>query len=199
MDLTTLGFAMGSAWLSGINLYATVATLGLLQRFHFVQLPGSLSYLSHPWVLSAAIGLYLVEFVADKVPAVDSVWDVVHTFIRVPAGAILAASAFAHFDPTIRMLALLAGGTLALSSHGTKAATRLAANTSPEPFSNVLLSMIEDALTVGASVLMAKHPVVIIAIVIVGLIVSILIFSLIRRALSRLFSRKPAVNTAGAD
>jgi hypothetical protein len=196
MDLTTLGFAMGSAWLSGINLYATVATLGLLQRYHFVQLPGSLSYLSHPWVLGAAIGLYVVEFVADKIPAVDSVWDVVHTFIRVPAGAILAASAFAHFDPAIRMLALLLGGTLALSSHGTKTATRLTANTSPEPFSNVLLSLIEDAFTVGASVLMAKYPLVIIAIVVIGLIVSIAIFSLIRRAFSRLFGRKTAVNTA---
>jgi hypothetical protein len=196
MDLTTLGFAMGSAWLSGINLYATVATLGLLQRFQFVQLPGSLSYLSHPWVLGAAIGLYVVEFVADKIPAVDSVWDVVHTFIRVPAGAILAASAFAHFDPAIRMLALLLGGTLALSSHGTKTATRLTANTSPEPFSNVLLSLIEDAFTVGASVLMAKYPLVIIAIVVIGLIVSIAIFSLIRRAFSRLFGRKTAVNTA---
>jgi hypothetical protein len=187
---------MGSAWLSGINLYATVATLGLLQRYHFVQLPGSLSYLSHPWVLGAAIGLYVVEFVADKIPAVDSVWDVVHTFIRVPAGAILAASAFAHFDPAIRMLALLLGGTLALSSHGTKTATRLTANTSPEPFSNVLLSLIEDAFTVGASVLMAKYPLVIIAIVVIGLIVSIAIFSLIRRAFSRLFGRKTAVNTA---
>jgi hypothetical protein len=196
MDLTTLGFAMGSAWLSGINLYATVATLGLLQRFHFVQLPGNLSYLSHPWVLTAAISLYLIEFVADKVPAVDSVWDVVHTFIRVPAGAILAASAFAHFDPSVRMLALLAGGTLALSSHGTKAATRLAANTSPEPFSNVLLSFIEDGIAVGASFLMAKYPVVILVIAIVGLVVSILIFSLIRRALSRLFGRKTAANTA---
>lgn len=196
MDFTTLGFAMGSAWLSGINLYATVATLGLLQRFHFVQLPGSLSYLSHPWVLGAAIGLYVIEFVADKVPVVDSVWDVVHTFIRVPAGAILAASAFAHFDPAIRVLALLLGGTLALSSHGTKTATRLTANTSPEPFSNVLLSFIEDAFTVGASVLMAKYPLVIIAIVVIGLIVSIAIFSLIRRAFSRLFGRKTPVTTA---
>jgi uncharacterized membrane protein len=195
MDLTTLGFAMGSAWLSGINLYATVATLGLLQRFHFVQLPGNLSYLSHPWVLSAAIGLYLIEFVADKIPAVDSVWDVVHTFIRVPAGAILAASAFAHFDPEVRTLALLAGGTLALSSHGTKAATRLAANASPEPFSNVLLSLIEDGIAVGASFLMAKYPLLILAVVIVGLVISILIFGLIRRALSRLFRRKSTANT----
>lgn len=196
MDLTTLGFAMGSAWLSGINLYATVATLGLLQRFHLVQLPGDLGYLSHPWVLIAACTLFVVEFVADKVPAVDSVWDVVHTFIRVPAGAILAATAFAHFDPKVRMLALLAGGTLALSSHGAKTATRLAANTSPEPFSNVLLSLVEDGIAVGASILMTKYPLVILGVAIVALAVSILIFRLIWRALARLFSRRPAVTTA---
>jgi hypothetical protein len=196
MDLTTLGFAMGSAWLSGINLYATVATLGLLQRFHVVQLPGNLSYLSHPWVLWTAIGLYLVEFVADKIPAVDSVWDVIHTFIRIPAGAILAASAFAQFDPAVRTLALLVGGTLALSSHGTKAATRLAANTSPEPFSNVLLSLLEDGIAVGASVLLANHPLVVLVIVLIGLLVSIVLFRVIHRALSRLFRRRTNAKAA---
>ncbi len=203
MDFTTLGFAMGSAWLSGINLYATVATLGLLQRFHLVQLPGNLSYLSHPWVLITALVLYAVEFVADKVPAVDSAWDVVHTFIRIPAGAVLAASAFAHFDPAVRMVALLAGGTLALSSHGTKTATRLAANTSPEPFSNIALSLAEDGLAIGASALMAKFPIAILFVVILGLVVSIVLFRLIRRAFAKLFGRKQTVQnnaqTAGAS
>jgi uncharacterized membrane protein len=200
MDFTTLSFAMGSAWLSGINLYATVGTLGLLQHFHLVQLPGNLSYLGHPWVLITALILYVVEFVADKVPAVDSAWDVVHTFIRVPAGAILAASAFAHFDPAVRTVALLVGGTLALSSHGTKAATRLAANTSPEPFSNIALSLAEDGLAVGASALMAKYPLVILFVVIAGLIISVLLFRLIRRAFAKLFGRKtpvPAAASAG--
>lgn len=196
MDLTTLGFAMGSAWLSGINLYATVATLGLLQRFHFVQLPGDLGYLSHPWVIGAALALYAIEFVADKVPAVDSVWDVVHTFIRIPAGAILAASAFAHFDPSVRVLALLMGGTLALSSHGTKTATRLTANASPEPFSNIFLSLLEDAIAIGGSVLMTLHPAVILVVVVVALIVSIVIFRVIRRALGRLFGKKPLEGAA---
>lgn len=190
MDLTTLGFAMGSAWLSGINLYATVATLGLLQRYHVVQLPGDLGYLSHPWVIIAALSLYVIEFIADKVPAVDSVWDVIHTFIRIPAGAILAASAFAHFDPAVRTLALLLGGTLALSSHGTKAATRLAANTSPEPFSNIALSLLEDAVAIGGSVLMTLHPAVILAVVAVPLLISIMIFRVIRRALGRLFGKR---------
>src|SRR5689334_4244431 len=110
MDLGTLGFAMGSAWLSGINLYATVLTLGLLQRFEFAHLPGDLSYLGHTWVLMVAGALYAIEFIADKIPAVDSVWDMIHTFIRVPAGAVLAAVAFAHFDPDVRLIALLAGG-----------------------------------------------------------------------------------------
>jgi hypothetical protein len=196
VDLTTLGFAMGSAWLSGINLYATVATLGLLQRFQFVKLPGDLGYLSHPWVIGAALSLYVIEFVADKVPAVDSVWDVVHTFIRIPAGAILAASAFAHFDPSVRILALLMGGTLALSSHGTKTATRLTANASPEPFSNILLSLFEDAIAIGGSLLMALHPAVILVVVVVALIVSIVIFRVIRRALGRLFGRKPMQGAA---
>jgi hypothetical protein len=192
MDLTTLGFAMGSAWLSGINLYATVATLGLLERFHFVQLPGDLSYLSHPWVVGVALSLFALEFLADKVPAVDSVWDFVHTFIRIPAGAVLAASAFAHFDPKIRLLAFLLGGTLALSSHSAKAATRLAANTSPEPFSNVALSLVEDVITVGFSVLMAKHPVIVAILVIVALIASAILVRFLWRALRRLFRRGAA-------
>ncbi|MFZ0594419.1 MAG: DUF4126 domain-containing protein [Bryobacteraceae bacterium] len=196
MDLTTLGFAMGSAWLSGINLYATVATLGLLQRFHFVQLPGELSYISHPWVLITAITLFVVEFIADKIPAIDSAWDVVHTFIRVPAGAILAASAFAHFDPKIQLMALLMGGTIALSSHGAKAATRLAANTSPEPFSNILLSLGEDAFAIGASIVMTKFPIFIAIVVVIGLLVSIFLFGLIRRAFRKLFRRDAPARAA---
>ncbi len=196
MDLTTLAFAMGSAWLSGINLYATVGTLGLMQRYHLVQLPGDLGYLSHGWVIGAAIALYVIEFVADKVPAVDSMWDVVHTFIRIPAGALLAASAFAHFDPTIRILAMLLGGTIALSSHGTKAATRLAANTSPEPFSNIGLSLLEDVVAVGAAALLAKHPIVVFVIVLVALAISIVLFRFIWRAIRRIFVRRRAEATA---
>ncbi|HEY6990180.1 MAG TPA: DUF4126 domain-containing protein [Bryobacteraceae bacterium] len=199
MDLGTLGFAMGSAWLSGINLYVTVLTLGLLQRFHIAQLPGDLGYLGHTWALVTAGVLYLIQFVADKIPAVDSVWDVVHTFIRVPAGAVLAATAFAHFDPTVRVIALLVGGGIALSSHGTKTATRLAANTSPEPFSNIGLSLLGDALTLGGTLLMAIHPAILIAIVVVAVVVSVLFLRWIMRSLRRLFQRSPALKTgAGA-
>ena len=194
--INTLGFAMGSAWLSGINLYATVVTLGLLQRFHLVQLPGSLDVLQHWWIVGLAGFLYIVEFAADKIPAVDSIWDAVHTFIRIPAGAVMAASAFAHFDPSVRLVALLAGGGVALSSHGTKAATRLAANTSPEPLSNILLSLGEDVIAVGASLLMAFHPVVILLIVGVFLVLAVWLAHRIVRALRRLF--QPRIRVAGS-
>ena len=173
MDLSTLGFAMGSAWLSGINLYITVLTLGILQRLHVAHLPGDLGYLGHNWVLAVAGVMGVLQFVADKVPAVDSVWDMIHTFIRVPAGAVLAATAFAHFDPAVRLVAMLIGGGIALSSHGAKTATRLAANTSPESFSNVILSLIGDGLALGGTLLMAVHPVVLIGIVLIGVLLSV--------------------------
>jgi hypothetical protein len=129
--ISTLAIAMGSAWVSGINLYACVATLGLLSRFTHLQLPGELQVLTSWWVIAVATTLYVIEFVADKVPWIDSTWDVIHTFIRVPAGAVLAAGAFGDFDRSIQVIALLMGGGLALSSHGTKAATRALLNASP--------------------------------------------------------------------
>jgi hypothetical protein len=195
MDLNTLGIAMGSAWLSGINLYATVLTLGLLQRWNFAHLPGDLSALSHTWVIITAASLFAVQFIADKIPAVDSVWDVIHTFIRVPAGAILAATAFAHFSPEIRVMALLIGGGIAFTSHGAKSATRLAANTSPEPVSNVLLSLAGDGLSVGGSVLAVSHPLVFLVIVAVAVLASLFLFRWIYRSLRRLFVRPPNPET----
>lgn len=195
MDLRTLGFAMGSAWLSGINLYATVLTLGLLQRFGMAHLPGDLDYLSHTWVIAIAAVLCAIQFVADKIPAVDSAWDMAHTFIRVPAGAVIAASAFAHFDSRVQLLALLLGGGIALSSHGVKTATRLAANTSPEPFSNFGLSLLGDALAVGGSLLAALHPIVLGAIALIGVVVSILLLHWIWRCMRKLFRPRSTAPT----
>jgi len=174
---------MGSAWLSGINLYAAVVTLGLLERFGLAHLPGDLGRLGNWWLIGLAAGLYLIEFVADKVPGVDSVWDAIHTFIRVPAGAVLAFAAFAHFDPQVRLAALLLGGGVALGSHGAKAATRIGANMSPEPFSNIGLSFLEDILVVGFSFVMAAHPVLMIAIVVAFLCGVAWMFSRILRTL----------------
>lgn len=187
--LTTLGTAMGSAWLSGINLYATVVTLGVLERFHLVKLPGDLSILGNWWVIGLAGGMYLIEFVADKIPAVDSAWDAIHTFIRVPAGAILAATAFADFDPGVKWAAMIIGGSVALGSHGAKAATRLAANASPEPVSNIALSIGEDILTFGSTILMAFFPVLILLVVVVFLILLIWLGPKVFRALKRMLAR----------
>ena len=187
--ITTLGTAMGSAWLSGINLYATVVTLGILERFKLVKLPGGLDMLGNWWVIGLAGGMYLIEFVADKVPVVDSAWDAVHTFIRVPAGAILAATAFAEFDPAVKITAMILGGGIALGSHGTKAATRLAANTSPEPISNIALSLGEDALTFGSTILMAFYPIAILIVVIIFLVIAIWLVPRIVRGLKSLFVR----------
>jgi hypothetical protein len=187
--LATIGLGMGSAWLSGFNLYATVLTLGLLQRFHLVKLPGDLGFLSTWWVIAVAAVLYLVEFLADKIPILDSAWDAIHTFIRVPAGAVLAASAFAHFDPAVRAIALLAGGTLALGSHGTKASVRMAANTSPEPISNILLSIAEDIFTIAMAALAAFHPIAILVVIAVFILLMIWLGPKIFRAVRRMLKQ----------
>jgi hypothetical protein len=196
MDLSTLGIAMGSAWLSGINLYLTVLSLGLLQRFHLASLPGDLGYLAHTWVLVVAGALTAVQFLADKVPAVDSVWDVIHTFIRIPAGAILAAAAFAHLDPGVRIVALLVGGGIALSSHSAKTATKLAANASPEPVSNVVLGLGADAVTVGGSMLLVSHPIAMAVVVVLAVIFSVVLIRFIYRMMRRLFKPQPKPSIA---
>jgi hypothetical protein len=179
--ISTIAIAMGASWVSGINLYAAVATLGLLGRFSHLQLPGELEVLTSWWVIGVAVALYVVEFVADKVPYIDSTWDVIHTFIRVPAGAVLAASAFGDFDRSIQVIALLLGGGLALSSHGTKAATRAMLNTSPEPVSNWIASIAEDIVAVLSIVASVFVPVLIFVIVGAGLVISFLVFKKILR------------------
>ena len=172
---------MGSAWVSGINLYACVATLGLLSRFAHLKLPGELEVVTNGWVIGVALALYVIEFVADKVPWVDSTWDVIHTFIRIPAGAVLAAAAFGDFDRSIQMIALLLGGGLALSSHGTKAATRAVLNTLPEPVTNAVVSVGEDILAIVSIVAAVFFPVLLFVIVAAGLAVSIYLFNRVLR------------------
>ena len=179
--ISTIAIAMGASWVSGINLYAAVATLGLLGRFSHLQLPGELQVLTSWWVIGIAVVLYVIEFVADKVPYVDSTWDVIHTFIRIPAGAVLAASAFGDFDRSIQVIALLLGGGLALSSHGTKAATRAMLNASPEPVSNWIASIAEDIVAVLSIVASVFVPVLIFVIVGAGLVISFLVFRKILR------------------
>ncbi|HVF28014.1 MAG TPA: DUF4126 domain-containing protein [Pyrinomonadaceae bacterium] len=182
-----LGLGLGAAWTSGVNLYATVAVLGLLQRYELVgRLPGGLDALDNWWIIGVALALYAVEFVADKVPYVDSVWDAVHTFIRVPAGAVLALAATTDLSPPVQIIATLIGGTLALSTHGTKATMRAAANTSPEPFTNWTLSVVEDIFVIGASVLAVLHPAVILVVILIFLLILALILPKVVRRLRRM-------------
>jgi hypothetical protein len=193
--ISTLAIAMGSAWVSGINLYACVATLGLLSRFAHLPLPGELNVLTSWWVIGVAATLYVIEFVADKVPWIDSSWDVIHTFIRVPAGAVLAAGAFGDFDRSIQVIALLVGGGLALSSHGTKAATRAVLNASPEPVSNFVASIVEDVLAIGSAVVSVFFPILLFIIVAVGLGISIFLFHRVLRFFRQVTRRIRALFT----
>jgi hypothetical protein len=193
--ISTLAVSMGASWVSGINLYAAVATLGLLSRFANLKLPGELDVLTNWWVIGIAAFLFIVEFIADKIPVVDSTWDVIHTFIRIPAGAVLAATAFGDFDRSVQAVAFLLGGGLALTSHGTKAATRAVINTSPEPVSNVVVSLAEDVLVVVSILLAVFLPVVVFFVIGAGVAVSIWVlprvirfFRGVFRKVRRLFS-----------
>jgi hypothetical protein len=187
-----LGVALGAGFSSGLNLYATVATLGLLERFGVIHLPPSLQELSHPVILILAGVLYVVEFFADKIPYVDTVWDAIHTFIRPPAAALLAYSAASSAPAEWRWGAALLAGGVALTSHGTKASARAAVNTLPEPFSNWALSFGEDVLAVWLTWMATVHPVAttIIAVVLVALSIYLVfhLFRFARRALQRLLA-----------
>jgi len=147
--LETIALSMGSAWASGINLYAALATLGLLGATGNMVLPPELQILQDPAVIAAAGFMYCVEFFADKVPGVDTSWDVLHSFIRIPAGAILAAMAVGHVSPEAELAALILGGGLAAVSHGLKSGGRILINASPEPFSNWTASVGEDVVVVA--------------------------------------------------
>lgn len=182
-----IGLVAGTSFAAGLNLYATVATLGILQRFHVATLPPSLAALSHPVVIAVALVLFVVEFVADKVPFFDNVWDAVHTFIRPPAAAILAYAAVAGIHEPWRITAALLAGGVALTSHGTKASARAAVNTSPEPISNSILSTIEDAIAIGLAWLAATHPVLTLILTAILLVAAILALTLIYRLLKRVF------------
>ena len=190
--IETLGLALGAGFSSGLNLYATIATLGLLERFGVIHLPPSLHGLSHSAVLGIAVVLYVLEFFADKIPYIDTAWDVIHTFIRPPAAAFLAFSAAGAAPAEWRWGAALLAGGVALTSHGTKASARAAVNTTPEPFSNWILSFGEDALAVWLTWMATAHPVATMVIVVALLALSAYLlfhlFRFARRACQKLFA-----------
>lgn len=188
--LAQLGLAAGAAASSGLRVYGTVAALGWLQRFGVLALPGQLEVLGELPVVLLASALYVAEFVADKVPAFDSLWDAVHTFVRVPAAALLAFAALGDAPPNWRAGATLLAGGVALSVHGMKSGARLAVNASPEPFSNWGLSFAEELSFAGLVYLVIAHPAASIAVAGALLVLGAVFAFWIARALGRLFKRE---------
>lgn len=173
--LATLGRTLGFSLAAGVNLYTTVAIVGLASRYHWVELPEQFKVFDNPWIIGAAAALYVIEFVADKVPWVDSIWDSVHTLIRPVGGALIAVASLGEASPALTALIALLGGTVAAGSHATKASTRVVANTSPEPFSNWFLSLTGDAFVIGLSFLTLKYPLVALGVSIVILLLIVMI------------------------
>jgi len=190
-DLTAvLGRTLGFTFAAGINLYATVAILGLATRYGWVDLPPQYRVFDNNWIIGVAVFLYVVEFIADKIPWVDTIWDGIHTLIRPVGGALIAVATIGQARPTVQALAALAGALLATSTHVAKASTRAIANTSPEPFSNWTLSLAEDGLVLALGVLALTHPLAA-TIVVAGALVAIVVagrwlFRSVRRRLGSL-------------
>ena len=183
----TIALVAGLAWASGLRLYLTLFAIGLLSHFQLVVLPPALEVLGHPWVLTASGIMVIVEFLADKLPGFDSVWDGVHTFIRIPAGAILAGAAVGYADPVLVAVAAILGGAIASGAHLAKAGTRALINTSPEPFSNWTASLGEDALLVGGLWLMFMHPLLFLAALLVFTALVIWLVPKLFRAVREMF------------
>jgi hypothetical protein len=176
-----LAIAAAVGWASGLRLYLVVFLTGLAGRLGWVDLPPGLEVLQHPAVLGASGFMLVVEFFADKIPAVDSVWDIVHTLVRIPAGAALAAGVFGADHATMAIVAALIGGTLAATSHVAKATTRAAVNASPEPFSNVFLSLLGDVFVPFTLWLSWTHPWLFAAVLLAGLAVMVTAIVLLGR------------------
>jgi Domain of unknown function (DUF4126) len=183
--LAALTIALGAGWASGLNTYATVLVLGGAQQLGLVSLPHDLQVLASPWVMGVAALLFALNFFADKIPYIDSINDMLHTFVRVPAGALLAYGAAAGLSPEVAVIAGLLGGTLAAGTHVAKTGSRALINTSPEPFTNVAASLVEDVSVVGGLALAIAHPIVFLCLL--ALFVGLLIWllpKLVRLALT---------------
>ena len=191
--LASLGRTMGFSFAAGINLYATVALLGLASRYGWVALPEQYRVFDNDWIIGAALVMYAVEFIADKIPWFDSVWDGVHTAIRPLGGALIAISTIGDASPEMKALIGLLGGTLAAGTHLTKAGTRAAANTSPEPFSNWILSLSEDVFVVSLGFIALKYPLIAAAVVLVAVVLMIVFATWIARAVRRRWQRRAVV------
>ena len=187
--LSNLGALLGGSWASGVNLYLTIAVLGILDKMNVLSLPGDLEVISNPFIIGIAIVMYLIEFFADKIPLVDSAWDSIHTFIRPIGGAALSYMAMADMGPVAQIPAALLSGTIAMDSHLTKATTRAAINTSPEPFTNSVASVSEDAMVVGVIWMIVKHPIIAGIAVILFVLFSIWFLKMMFKFVKKIFGR----------
>ncbi len=183
--IETIALTMGVGWASGINLYAAVFMLGLLNSLGHIALPPEMAIVSDPLVMGAAGLMYCVEFFADKTPGVDTGWDALHTFIRIPAGAVLASQAVGDVSGAVELAAALLGGTLAAGAHATKAGTRALINTSPEPVTNWTASITEDVMVVGGLWAALNHPWVFLVLLAVFFALAIWLLPKIWRGLKR--------------
>jgi hypothetical protein len=184
-----LSIVAGAGFASGLNVYATVATLGVVARLHVFELPPALHSLESWPVIIVAGMLFALEFVADKIPLFDLIWNALHTFVRVPVAALLAYGATQNLSPTAQILAALLGGAIALAAHGGKTAVRAAVTPSPEPFSNIALSAGEDVVAISLTWFATQHPVIATAIVALLLLVIVFAVRFVFRALKNLFRR----------
>ena len=197
--LNALGLVVPLAFASGVNLYATVAVLGLSSHYGLVALPEQFRVFDNPIIITAALAMYLVEFVADKIPWFDSAWDVVHTVVRPLGGALVAVTALGEASPAANALVALLGGSIAMTTHLTKSGTRAAANTTPEPFSNWALSLGEDVLAVGLSYAAIQHPIVALIVALVLLVVIAFFAAMIVRFVRRRFRRMREAYSSSAS
>ncbi len=186
-----VAFLIAVSFAAGLNLYATVATLGLLARFDVVSLPAGLGSLDDPWVIGASAALFAIEFIVDKIPVLDLVWNALQTFIRIPAAALISYAATADMAPHWQMAAAAAGGGIAFTAHGGKTAARAAVTPSPEPFSNFALSIAEDAFTIFVTWFATQHPFMAAGIVLAMVVVIVLLIRFVVRALRALFRPRP--------
>jgi Domain of unknown function (DUF4126) len=191
--LTTLGRTLGFSFAAGVNLYATVALLGLASRYGWVSLPPQYQAFDSDWVIGAALVMYAIEFFADKIPYVDSLWDVIHTAIRPIGGALIAVTTLGDASPTMEAMVMLLGGAVATSSHLTKTSTRAVANASPEPFSNWFLSLGEDIFVVGLGFLALQYPLIALAVAAVLLVLIAIFAAVIIRTVRGWFARRRAI------
>ena len=189
--LAGLGRTLGFSFAAGINLYATVAILGLASRYGWVSLPEQYRVFDNDVVIGAALALYVVEFFADKIPWIDSLWDALHTIIRPIGGALVAVGTLAEASPAVEGLVALMGGTLAAGTHFTKAGTRAVANTSPEPFSNWILSIGEDLFVISLGFVALKYPLLAALVVLTGVVLIAVFASWIIRAVKRRWQESP--------